>query len=142
MEAHKKLLAYLKEMPAEKPVAVFVLNTHLRQIQDFTTDHTALLTAVGDSTRSAQTSPLLKTAKETARDMKDEDDLHGLAAAARKASMPQPMIGLYRLRKNTGPNGTMLTNHRRVPHVGPSGPIHGSKIIDFRCFYATCPGAC
>jgi VWFA-related protein len=96
LEEHKKVLAYLKAIPAGKPVAVFILNTKLRQVEDFTTDHTALLKAVEDSTRSAQTSPLLITAKDRARDMKDEDDLMELANVANKPGLAQPLVDQLR----------------------------------------------
>jgi VWFA-related protein len=91
LEAHKKLLAYLKEMPRTKPVAVFILNTKLRQVEDFTTDHAEMLKAVEESTRSAQSSPLLKTAEETDRDIKNEEDMMSLARAAGKPGMGQTM---------------------------------------------------
>jgi VWFA-related protein len=91
-EAHKKLLSYLKEMPPAKPVAVFTLNTQLRQVEDFTTDHTALLRAVEGSTRSASASPLLKTPQDTGREMQDEDDLMSLAVAANHPGMGKEMV--------------------------------------------------
>ncbi len=75
VQSHRAMVAYLKTLPANKPVAVFTLYTQLRQLQDFTTDHSALLKAVDEFTRSPQKSLLLKTAKDTAAQMKDEDDL-------------------------------------------------------------------
>ena len=92
LAAHEALVAYLKQLPVNKPVAVFLLNTQLRQLEDFTTDHTALLKAVEESTSSAQKSPLLKTPKDTERQMKDEDDMLELGMAAMKPGVGMMML--------------------------------------------------
>lgn len=94
VQTHQKLLAYLKNLPLNKPVAVFLLNTHLHQIEDFTTDHTALLEAVEGATRTAHTSPLLKTARDTEHELKDEDDLLELSLATKK-----PGVGMMMMRQ-------------------------------------------
>ncbi len=94
IETHKKLLAYLKDLPLTKPVAVFLLSTQLRQVEDFTTDHSALLKAVDQSTHSPQTSPLLKTPRDTEHNLKDEDDLLEMGLA-----MHNPAIGMMMMRQ-------------------------------------------
>jgi VWFA-related protein len=91
-ESHQMLLAYLKTLPVNKPVAVFTLDTRLRQLEDFTTDHTALLKAVEDFARLPRKSPLLKTAQDTEKQMKDEDDAYELSLAAHKPAMGKTMM--------------------------------------------------
>ena len=92
VETHKMLLSYLEALPPNKPVAVFSLGNRLRQLEDFTTDHTALLQAVEQFTRLAQKSSLLKTAKDTERQMKDEDQKLELSMAAKKMSAGELML--------------------------------------------------
>jgi VWFA-related protein len=75
VQTHRVLLEYLKTLPVNKPIAIFTLYTSLHQLEGFTTDHTALLKAVEEFSRSPQKSPLLKTPQDTAGQMKDEDDL-------------------------------------------------------------------
>lgn len=91
-ETHRMLVAYLKTLPVNKPVAVFTLDTRLRQLEDFTTDHTALLKAVEEVTRLPQKSPLLKTPRDTERQMEDEDEKLELSMAAKKPGMGKPML--------------------------------------------------
>ena len=79
--SHRALVRYLKTLPIDKPIAVFTLTTQLRQLEDFTTDHTALLKAVEEFSSLPQKSPLLKTPQETAEQMKNEDDKIELALA-------------------------------------------------------------
>jgi VWFA-related protein len=79
--SHWALVQYLKTLPIDKPIAVFTLTTQLRQLEDFTTDHTALLKAVEEFSSLPQKSPLLKTPQETRAQMKEEDDKVELAMA-------------------------------------------------------------
>jgi VWFA-related protein len=72
--SHRALVGYLKTLPVDRPIAIFTLTTQLRQLEDFTTDHTALLKAVEEFSRLPQKSPLLKTSQETAEQLKNEDD--------------------------------------------------------------------
>jgi VWFA-related protein len=81
VQSHRALVEYLKTLPISKPVAIFTLDTQLRQLEDFTTDHTALLEAVEEFTRLPQKSPFLKTPQETAEQMKNEDEKIELALA-------------------------------------------------------------
>jgi VWFA-related protein len=87
VRTHQMLIAYLKTLPVDKPVAIFILGTQLRQIEDFTTDHTALLQAVEAFNASPQKSPLLKTPEDTAAQMKIEDDALAQAQGVRKPSL-------------------------------------------------------
>lgn len=64
-DTHRTLITYLKTLPVTKPVAIFTLDTSLHQLEDFSTDHTALLKAVEDFTRSPRKSPLSKTQADT-----------------------------------------------------------------------------
>ena len=73
VRAHQLLLDYLKTLPLNKPVAVFALTGRLQQLEDFSTDHSALLRTVEQLAANPQKSALLKTKEDTARDMKDED---------------------------------------------------------------------
>jgi VWFA-related protein len=85
LNTRKALIDYLKTMPANKPMAVFTLDRHLEQLEDFTTDHTALLNAVESFTHAAHSSPALKTNADTERQMQDEDsamELYSLAGHA------------------------------------------------------------
>jgi VWFA-related protein len=92
VRTHQMLIAYLKTLPVNKPVAIFTLGTQLRQIEDFTTDHTALLQAVETFNASPRKSPLLKTQEDTAAQMKDEDDALAMAQGLRK-----PIMGTQRV---------------------------------------------
>ncbi len=73
VRAHQMLISYLKTLPVGKPVAIFTLGTQLRQIEDFTTDHNALLQAVEAFNAFPQKSAFLKTTEDTADQMKNED---------------------------------------------------------------------
>jgi VWFA-related protein len=79
VRSHIMLLQYLKTLPAGKPVAVFLLDTQLHQLEDFTTDHTGLLKTVEFFTRNPQKSPLLKSKQDAAQELKDQDHLIELA---------------------------------------------------------------
>jgi VWFA-related protein len=92
VQAHKMLVAYLKTLPIDKPVAVFTLDQRLRLLEDFTADHTALLSAVEEFTGLPQKSPLLKTPQDTADQMKAEDDKIGLSMAANKPNLAHQLI--------------------------------------------------
>lgn len=72
--SRRALVEYLKTLPIDKPVAVFTLDTQLRQLEDFTADHTALLGAVEEFSRLPQKSPFLKTQQDTAEQLKNEDE--------------------------------------------------------------------
>jgi VWFA-related protein len=72
--SHQKLVAFLATLPANKPVAIFLLDTQLQLLEDFTTDHTALLAAVNQFTSSPRKSALLKTTRQTGEQIKEEDD--------------------------------------------------------------------
>ena len=88
VRAHQMLVAYLKTLPVNKPVAIFTLGTQLRQIEDFTTDHSALLQAVETFTASPQKSPLLKTNEDTEQKMRTED-----AALEQARSLHKEVLG-------------------------------------------------
>jgi VWFA-related protein len=75
VQSHMALLGYLKTLPVNKQVAVFILDTRLHQVEDFTTDHAALLKAVGLLNALPQKSPMVKTTGDKAADAKDEEDL-------------------------------------------------------------------
>jgi VWFA-related protein len=92
VRTHQMLIAYLKTLPVNKPVAIFTLSTQLRQIEDFTTDHSALLQAVETFNGSPQKSPLLKTPEDTAAQMKNEDDTLAQAQGVKK-----PIMGMERV---------------------------------------------
>ena len=79
--SHRALVEYLKTLPIDKPIAVFTLDTQLRQLEDFTADHTALLGAVQEFSRLPQKSPFLKTQQDTAEQLKNEDEKIELALA-------------------------------------------------------------
>ena len=81
VQAHRVLIQYLNTLPKGKPVAIFMLNTELRQLEDFTTDHTALLKAVEDFARNPEKSALLKTKEETEEELTEEDRIISTAAA-------------------------------------------------------------
>jgi len=74
MQTHRVLVDYLKTLPVDKLVAVFTLDTRLNLLEDFTTDHTALLRAVEAFSGRAQKSPLLKTQQDTGEQQKNEDE--------------------------------------------------------------------
>jgi VWFA-related protein len=73
VRSHQLLVDYLKTLPLKKPVAVFILTGQLQQLEDFTTDHSALLRTVERLAANPQKSALLKTQEDKAQDMKDED---------------------------------------------------------------------
>jgi VWFA-related protein len=73
VRSHQLLLGYLKTLPLNKPVAVFTLTSQLRQLEDFTMDHSALLRTVEQMAANPQKSALLKTQEDAAQEMKDED---------------------------------------------------------------------
>lgn len=89
VQTHRVLIQYLKTLPIGKPVAVFVLDTQLRQLEDFTTDHTALLKAVEAFTRYPEHSPLLKTKEETNAELKNQDAIIEMALAIGKPQITQ-----------------------------------------------------
>ncbi len=95
--SHMVLIKYLKTLPVGKPVAIFMLDTQLRQLEDFTTDHVALLKAVEDFTRYPQKSPLLETKADTATEMKEEDRIIEWGAALRKPGLAD--MQLHRLQQ-------------------------------------------
>ena len=73
-QSHTILVSFLKTLPVHKPIAIFILDTQLRLLEDFTTDHTALLHAVQEFTAVPHKSPLLKTTQETAAQLEQEDE--------------------------------------------------------------------
>jgi VWFA-related protein len=92
VRTHQMLIAYLKTLPVNKPVAIFTLGTQLRQIEDFTTNHTDLLQAVQTFNASPQKSPLLKTPEDTAAQMKNEDDELAMAMGLKKPVLGTEMV--------------------------------------------------
>lgn len=84
VDVHRLLVQYLKTLPPDKPVAVFMLSTQLRQLEDFTSDHTALLKAVDDFTRNPAKPSLLRTKEEIAQELKDEDEVIAAGIALKK----------------------------------------------------------
>ena len=92
VQTHRVMLEYLKSLPVDKPIAIFTLDTQLHQIEGFTTDHTVLLKAVDEFSRSPQKSPLLKTPQDTARQLKDEDDALELGLAAQNLGTGEMMM--------------------------------------------------
>jgi VWFA-related protein len=92
MDTNKRLLAYLKAMPPNKPLAVFTLDKELHQLQDFTTDHTALLDAVEKFTQSAHPSPLLKTNRETEQQLQDEDAALLMAVRSKHPGLGEVLV--------------------------------------------------
>jgi VWFA-related protein len=81
VQAHRVLIQYLNTLPKGKAVAIFMLNTELRQLEDFTTDHTALLKAVEEFARNPEKSALLKTKEDTEEELTEEDRIISTAAA-------------------------------------------------------------
>ncbi len=92
VQSYRVMVEYLKTLPVNKPVAIFTLHTQLRQLEGFTTDHTALLKAVDEFTRSPQKSPLLKTPQDTATQMKDEDDRLELGRIMQKPGVGEMLM--------------------------------------------------
>lgn len=92
VQSHRVMLEYLKTLPINKPVAIFTLYTQLHQLEGFTTNHSALLKAVDEFTRSPQKSPLLKTPQDTATQMKDEDDALELGLAMQSLGRGEMMM--------------------------------------------------
>jgi len=78
-DANRALVEYLKTLPVDKPIAVFTLDIRLHLLEDFTTDHFALLKAVEAFSRQMHKSPLLKTKQDSAAQMKHEDEKIELA---------------------------------------------------------------
>jgi VWFA-related protein len=86
--SHQKLIEFLETLPPDKPMAIFLLNTQLRLLEDFTTDHKALLEALKEFTATPHKSLLLRTARDTAEQLKDEDDKIALARALKPELQP------------------------------------------------------
>jgi VWFA-related protein len=86
--SHQKLVAFLATLPANKPIAIFLLDTKLQLLEDFTTDHTALLAAVNQFTSSPRKSALLKTTRQTGEQIKEEDDKVAFALALKPELQP------------------------------------------------------
>jgi VWFA-related protein len=73
VRSHQLLLDYLRTLPLSKPVAVFTLTGQLQQLEDFTTDHSALLRTVEQLAANPQKSSLLKSQEDKTQEKKDED---------------------------------------------------------------------
>jgi VWFA-related protein len=105
-QSHRLLVQYLKTLPIGKPIAVFALNGQLRQLEDFTTDHTALLKAVEELTRYPQKSPLLKTKEDTVAEMKNEDQALELGLALRRGVQGLEHLELKNLQQFEAEHGS------------------------------------
>ncbi|MGC2403415.1 MAG: VWA domain-containing protein [Acidobacteriaceae bacterium] len=91
-DVRRALLAYLKTLPVNKPIAVFTLDTRLHQLEDFTSDHTALLKAVDHFTSSPRKSPLLKTHTDNEKQLEDEDQEFMFAMGMMKPALAAALL--------------------------------------------------